>query len=1553
MASINSNITDLNVQELKYSIKNISQNKIQELYDVINIKINEKFINLNTLHKNLLKKYLLYACILCAFYFQIDKLVEQFSMNNAQDIFSILNMLLPYYELNHCVEISSLDELFLNKDNKARQLESTYYIDHEYLIGSEDYLINYFENCIKIIANTFDKVSAKLLPNWINIFPLTLNDYKQSNLYQNFMILRAYSSFQPDEGLIWNKTSTTSNNFSFKNFINTNYFLFGYNNLYGCIYNFLYFNIKDIKWMIFDKKHDKIIYPSIILLGNFLGIQNIANTKWEQLEYSEQKTIYEKWSTLIKNQDNLELIKSVIIFYLRYEYDQNKLNSLGLDKKCISLFRNKIKLDISDDDEKDEINIYESGNELNACIQLIASKIKIEYLYEYIYKCIQKFKYTWYGFKCLDSESRILSLNNYIENCVGDSKIDKNMPDSLKSEFDLVYITPKNIYNYFKSIIHNTFGSEYKLISSSHSWDSLTYESKKIFINRLNQGTTNDFTKRIPFTKTWFNIIRNLKRIYGQNMKSVGYIYDKIVQIFVESELFVKIIFETMIFNGLLSYFKYNPKATDSTIMPNKNLENGIPWRKYILSQVDIKPYADSYNFLSNKKLSTTPDYFESVKKSMWYTNFGGNWIAQLQMFHHLINQRLLMITGATGAGKSTVAPFMVLYGLKMLNFDNNVKVICTQPRKQPTVDNAVRIADSLGVPIKDSEGKYINRNITYIQFKHQDLQITDDEYHPCLRMVTDGTLLNMLTESYMLKKPNALKDNDFVKSNLFNGILVDEAHEHNSNMDMILTIMRLATYINNQVTLGIISATMDEDEPRYRKYYQMIDDNWKWPLNLNYLPAQPYISKNYNSNLIDRRIHLSPPFFSTNFKIEDKQIIPQSTDKLDDFIDKLTKAIIEKSNFGDILIFQNGQNEIIKLVDKLNSSTPANVLAVPFYSELNADILENYIKNIGKSDIRKKINIKKTVPISKLLNLEPDEKVDEGTYSRFIIVATNIAEASITIDTLKFVIDIGTQKNNIYDPNRDISNLKVDLIANPNRKQRRGRVGRVAPGTVYYLYDITKLREEVVFKICIQNITQTILELITNTKTKLLTIQTDPYFTNSLDLIPEFLKNQYMWINSNGQEILYSNVKINNVNPIYPNIDGRYEYDVVVDNDGKFYLIHPNEDNFVRDQNLNIIERINYINKPERIIQINKLKNVINENNELTPFGKLILNMEEIFLTGDSKFINLLLNTLALGISIDSVVFRNIILFIILKNQNFNIKNKVTGKSDFFIKIQSIPDEIFKATSVNNILINLDTKLENLDRLVKKEINNNNIKNILENYKYFSPSDINNIIIILDKYLKYKVLITLIVVCQPVLNKLRNDNLIGRVIDYNKKEDLLNKLNKVELRLLEILENNEKIYKINLNDNVGFSFDILRDFNKLSEYEKTFILIIKNFPYNLLQKVSGTNFYIEFFNRDVNRIYRVKSFSPSYNLKKIIIDTKVSSEYLNNFIYFMNSDDTYAVSDLSYVNSNVIKILYKMLIFKNMIFVNKIKNEKECYKIYGDIYKKILEKIDKILEII
>ena len=152
-----------------------------------------------------------------------------------------------------------------------------------------------------------------------------------------------------------------------------------------------------------------------------------------------------------------------------------------------------------------------------------------------------------------------------------------------------------------------------------------------------------------------------------------------------------------------------------------------------------------------------------------------------------------------------------------------------------------------------------IENNINTIQYKTQkNKKTSDDYYHPTLRFITDGSVANLIKEHYIIK--NNIINNDennknesnieIDNNNYFDMILVDESHENNTNIILILTLIKFGIYINNSITLGIISATMEYDELIYRTYYNIIDDNYKYPLNI-YNQTFVY-NKNMKSNFMN-----------------------------------------------------------------------------------------------------------------------------------------------------------------------------------------------------------------------------------------------------------------------------------------------------------------------------------------------------------------------------------------------------------------------------------------------------------------------------------------------------------------------------------------------------------------------------------------------------------------------------------------------------------------------------------------------------------------------------
>lgn len=1628
-------------------------NKIEELIDI-------NFINLNILHKKILCKYLYRVILVAYLHFYNDNFIEQLYLNNYQDIFSFLVLLLPYYELNTSKNIISLDELFLNYNSKSKSLSSSYYIDHLELTTDSDYLEKYFKSAVNLIINTFKNTHCLLMPNWLNIFPYTFDTFKESYIYKNFIELFKKKKFIIESELY---DYDSNEDYIQLNGVNINYFSLGYPILYGTIYNFMYMDIKPIKWMIYDINVDNVdnvkIIPNIVYLSEILKINMIANKPWDKLDNNDKENFTNNWINFYKSDKiNTISLKSLVLFYLRWEKDNENINELGLSRKCLEIIKTNLdnlinNTNTTDDvDDIDEKNIYSNlDTELEKCLKKIYSNIKFENLYKYIYESIQRFKYTWYGFVCMDDNKNILNSDDYFTKYFNYyNEIEINASKNKKYMY-YYYITPKNIYNFIKSLIHiDNDDGEYIPLSLSSKWYNVSFPNKEIFISRFKN-----------ITSDWFNISNNISRTYklkkNTNRVEINKIMNDIINTIQNTNVLPNIIFHTLIYNGMFTYFRFNPELTDNSIIPDKN-KNPTEWKSYILNKIDISSYSKSFHPFSNTMLETqiypNVNTVEIMKKSTWYTNFGANWIAQIQLYHHYINNRVLFITGATGAGKSTLAPFLLVYAVKIINYKNDAKVVCTQPRTQPVKDNSSRIAESIGYPItikKDNKLDDINEDykktnisegvaqqINYIQYKHKKGTLTDDLYHPYLRLYTDGSLYNIIKKNYLFKNIKPSYSNpipEFVSSNIFDIILVDEAHEHNTNMDLILTLSKYATYINNEVGLGIISATMDDDEIIYRKYYEPIDDNWKYPFDLDItnFTVKP------NKNLIDRRIHLSIPFGGMNFEVKEypnpKQNTPYPKDvgtftnikKINTSVIEILKHILGTTTRGDILIFQPGESDIKKLLIEINEQTPLNVLAIPFFSKLDTDILERWVKKIDKPEVRKNIRYPKNkYDITQINNVPSNELLPEGTYKRFVILATNIAEASITIDTLEYVIDIGNQKINIYDYNTNQSKLEIIPIAVPNQKQRKGRVGRSIPGSAYYTYDRFKLSEKVIYKLNIENISSFVFDLITTSNYKLIDENKDPYkneFYKNIDdhnILPPFIKKQYFIIFDNYymmyDNFFNENIKSNKRDASkikYPYADGKYELTTLEDEKGEFFIIHPNEDYFERNPNtlqiINKNKKPNYFNKVNRVFEYGKLTYMIGDNNLLTPYGVLVNNLSDFmeFSENSIELTKIILDSYSLGLNVNLEIFKNILMFVVFKINSPNFKKIPlywTGMSDYLMIVEKINLSYLTMFELQDVFDDLKPDLSNYNEIIRNKVNlelgNKNFFNQSNTNTdpFFNSFNCNEIAKLIETYYIIKIKLDIIksneknilkkefknifdfileqkenkinisnecleIINNIMLEYINSNGLIDRenIFKLNQRlknipeTDISKKIsNKISDKITKLLVNtslfeNENLMKINLNDNKIFTTKILDLFNGLSSYDKLCFVIIKNFTQNILIKVPFTEYYINYYNRDINYIYTLEIVLNKY------IATKVPRDIRNYIIFGVDINDSYELNNIMVLNEIVLNVLNKYLELSGLKLFNKNKNfnKEKALTIYQDKYDEIIKKIDKIIEYI
>uniref|UniRef100_T1J1A2 RNA helicase n=1 Tax=Strigamia maritima TaxID=126957 RepID=T1J1A2_STRMM len=230
--------------------------------------------------------------------------------------------------------------------------------------------------------------------------------------------------------------------------------------------------------------------------------------------------------------------------------------------------------------------------------------------------------------------------------------------------------------------------------------------------------------------------------------------------------------------------------------------------------------------------------------------------------------------------------------------------------------------------------------------------------------------------------------------------IIVDEAHERTLHTDILFGLVKDIARFRPDLKLLISSATLDAE-----KFSAFFDDAPVFRIPGRRFPVDIYYTKAPEADYLDAcvvsvlQIHITQPL-------------------------------------GDILVFLTGQEEI----------------------ESCQELLTERTRKLGS-----KIGELVILPIYANLPSEMQAKIFEPTppRSRKVVLATNIAETSLTIDGIIYVIDPGFCKQNSYNPRTGMESLNIIPISKASANQRAGRAGRVAPGKCFRLYTAWAYRHE------------------------------------------------------------------------------------------------------------------------------------------------------------------------------------------------------------------------------------------------------------------------------------------------------------------------------------------------------------------------------------------------------------------------------------------------------------------------------------------------------------
>jgi HrpA-like RNA helicase len=392
-----------------------------------------------------------------------------------------------------------------------------------------------------------------------------------------------------------------------------------------------------------------------------------------------------------------------------------------------------------------------------------------------------------------------------------------------------------------------------------------------------------------------------------------------------------------------------------------------------------------------------------------------------------IYNHNPVICRAPTGSGKTVILPKA---SLAVLNY--NGRIAMTNPKKIPSISAATFAAQTLDVELGKEVGYLYKGSPT-------------GSYSP------EETKLLFCTDGYI--KAMMLGSDPLLES--YDMIILDEVHERNTNIDILLLLLRRAILKRPTLRLILVSATIDENI--YKNYFP--DSHF----NIGVL--NPGGSTTYPIKLF----HIQRPI-NTFSKGE------VSGEKFIDAAVRRACDILLSTDSGDILVFLTGSVDIKKGVEKIHillKSLSENINNETFCVTLSG----------GVGPLHEKLVTDQFYYQKNQSDAQQFDKFASGPFKRKVVFSTEVAESSITINGLKYVVDCGLSKQSKYYANKNMDALEKKYIAKSNHLQRRGRVGRTSPGECHCIF--TKDEYAKLFQdyppppLTISNITTTILDFM------------------------------------------------------------------------------------------------------------------------------------------------------------------------------------------------------------------------------------------------------------------------------------------------------------------------------------------------------------------------------------------------------------------------------------------------------------------------------------------
>jgi len=370
-------------------------------------------------------------------------------------------------------------------------------------------------------------------------------------------------------------------------------------------------------------------------------------------------------------------------------------------------------------------------------------------------------------------------------------------------------------------------------------------------------------------------------------------------------------------------------------------------------------------------------------------------------------DHQVVIVAGETGSGKTTQIPKILLE----LGRGRDGQIGHTQPRRIAARTVAERIAFELGTPLGEIVGYQV--------------RFTDESSERTLvKVMTDGILLAQIQRDPMLRA--------------YDTLVIDEAHERSLNIDFILGYLTRLLPRRPDLKLIITSATIDS--ARFAAHFAgpataeqpdgvpapVVEVTGRtYPVEIRYRPLSPDDDASDDGSAVSA----AGPTRSKGSRSGAPSAKARQEDR--DPMTALCEAVDElhAAGPGDILVFFSGEREIRDAEEALTGHLGERV-----------------------TDPRRPDAVE-LLPLYSRLSAAEQHRVFDPHGSRRIVLATNVAETSLTVPGIRYVIDPGTARISRYSKATKVQRLPIEPVSQASANQRSGRCGRVADGIAIRLY--------------------------------------------------------------------------------------------------------------------------------------------------------------------------------------------------------------------------------------------------------------------------------------------------------------------------------------------------------------------------------------------------------------------------------------------------------------------------------------------------------------------